>query len=143
MTRTAVRRKEKKRMVAPRAKPPRKTSDKAIYLGAVLVGFFAVMLAALFMGLHFWPVLSVAYLALVAYVISYDTWQIYRGKHLANWHQAMAKLPLRFVGYGTRQGKPLEAAHDHPEVFKALSIFVVVSLIVLAGLGYLAIRSVT
>lgn len=142
MTRTAVRRKVKRRVVAPRVRPQRKTSERAIYMGAVIVGFFAVMLASLFMGLEYWPVLSVAYLALIAYIIAFGAWQVYRGKHLAHWHQAMAKLPLRFVGYGTKEGRPLDAAHDHPEVFKALSIFVIVSLIILAGLGYWAVRSV-
>jgi hypothetical protein len=141
MTRTAVRRKEKKRAVVPRVKPTRKTSERAIYLGVLVVGFFSVMLASLFMGLQNWPILSVVYLALIAYIIAFDTWLVYRGKHLSNWHQAMAKLPLRFVGYGTKEGKPLDAAHDHPEVFRALMIFVVASVVVLAGLGYLAARS--
>lgn len=140
MTRTAVRRKEKKRVVVPRVKPRRKTTDRAIYFGVLIVGFFAVMLASLFVGVEYWPVLSVIYLALIAYIIAFDTWQVYRGKHLANWHQAMAKLPLRFVGYGTREGKPLEAAHDHPEVLKALGVFLAVSVVILAPLAYLAIR---
>ena len=111
-------------------------------MGVVVVGFFAVTLASLFMGMEYWPVLTLAYLAMIAYIITYDVWQVYRGKHLANWHQAMAKIPLRFVGYGTKEGKPLEAAHDHPEVFKALTIFAVSTLVVIAVLAFFAIRMV-
>ena len=67
----------------------------------------------------------------------------YRGKRMANWQQALARLPLRFAGYGTKHGKPLAAAHNAAAARKMIAISIVVSVLVLAGLALLLIPALT
>jgi hypothetical protein len=134
MTRTATKRKTKPRPVVARVRPPRRTSDQAVYGGVIVIGFFSVMIAALFTQVGYWAVLSVAYLTAIVYLIHINVFHVYRGKHLANWQQALAKIPLRFIGYGTKSGKPLEAAHNHSQTLRALMISLVISVVLLAAL---------
>lgn len=142
MTRTAERRKKKKQVAGPR-KPhaPKPMTDRAIYLGFLIVGFFVVALAWLFFDgqKQYWGVIALGYVAAVAYLVNFYTFQVYRGKHLDNWQQALARLPLRFVGYGTKGGKPLEAAHDHEETKKALFVSIAVSAAVVVLASFLFI----
>lgn len=142
MTRTAPRRKPKPKHkpVVNRIKPRRKTSEKAIYGGVVVIGFFAVMIAVLFTQMEYWALFSVGYLAVIAYLIHINVWHVYRARHLADWQQALAKIPLRFVGYGTKDGKPLEAAHDHPETLRAFIVSLLISIVILGLLGFAAWR---
>lgn len=107
-------------------------SDRAVYLGMLIVGFFFVMLGWLFAP-EYWGLFALGYLALMAYLINFSVLDVYRGKHLANWRQSLARIPLRTVGYGTKEGRPLDAAHDHPETFRALTWSLIISLIVLAA----------
>lgn len=111
-------------------------SDRAIYGGFILVGFFIVVIAWLFTDGRYWREVVLGYLLAIAYLLNFYTIQVYRGKHLANWKQALARVPLRFVGYGTKEGKPLEAAHDHPATRTALlvSLLVCLALLVIVSL---------
>jgi hypothetical protein len=119
--------------------PKKVTSHTAIYGGLLLIGFFFVVLAGLL--LDHWLAPAVFYLAIVAYEVNASTWQVYRGMHLPNWQQALAKIPLQFVGYGTKEGKPLEAAHDHASVRNALIISMLISVVVVGALAALTINS--
>ena len=110
-------------------------TDRAIYLGFAIVGLFIVVLSWLFTDGRYWNVVALGYVAAVAYLIHFYTFQAYRGRHLDNWQQALARVPLRFVGYGTKGGRPLEAAHDHAETKKALGLSVAVSLALLVVLS--------
>jgi hypothetical protein len=140
MSKAAIARRKKKRNAHVRTKPaPRPMSDRGVYLGLTIVGLFAVLLASLFFGVEYWGVVALGYIAAVAYLINFYTFQVYRGKHLDNWQQSLARIPLSFVGYGTKGGKPLEAAHDHDETKKALGLSVVVSLALLVILSFLMI----
>jgi len=118
-----------------REKPVKVTSDRVIYGGLILIGLFATVLATLLT--EHWREPLLFYLAIIAYLMCAATWAIYRGRHLPNWQQALARIPLRTVGYGTKNGKPLEAAHDQPAVKKAWLASLMISLGILAGLVFL------
>lgn len=136
MTRTATRRKPKfKRRRAPKPRGPRPMTDRAVYLGVGILGFFFVMLA--WLAFDRWREPLLLYVAGVLYIVCVSVFQIYRGRHPAGWQQAMARIPLRFAGYGRKDGKPLEAAHHHRETRTVLLVCVVASVVILAGLALL------
>jgi len=129
-------RSKKKRGGPPQIKPTPPASDRTIYAGLILIGLFFVLLASLASG-GYWEEYTILYVALLAWFVNFYAARVYLGVHMANWKQAMAKLPLRFVGYGTKKGKPLEAAHGHKEVRNALAFSIVISIAVIAGLWFL------
>lgn len=142
MTHTATRppRMKKKqarheRKLSSKARPhqPKVTSDRAIYGGVILIGFFFTILGWMLMDAH-WREPLIIYIAAMAYIIVLATFAVYRGKHIPNWQQALARIPLRFVGYGTKDGKPLEAAHGQANTRNALLMSMIVSLAVVGGL---------
>ncbi len=139
MTRTATRHKAKHKQAVAKVKPSKKTSDTVIYSGIVLVGAFFVLLGWLFSP-EYWRWFALGYIALMAYYMNISVMHIYRGKHIVGWKQALARLPLRTAGYGTRDGKPLEAAHGHPEVLRAMGLSLAVSVVVLAALAFVMLR---
>ncbi|UCD74526.1 MAG: hypothetical protein JSV91_12150 [Phycisphaerales bacterium] len=130
------RQRRRKRSGPPQIKPVHPASDRTIYAGLILIGLFFVLLASLATGGH-WELYTILYLALLAWFVNYYAALVYRGAHMANWKQAMARLPLRFVGYGTKGGKPLEAAHGHREVRNVLVLSIVISIAVIVGLWFL------
>ena len=141
MTPTATRHRMKKNQprharelrAKARSRQPRVTSDRAIYGLTILVGFFFTVIASLLLEGH-WREPLFIYIVGLAYLITATTWAIYRGRHLPNWQQAMARIPLRFAGYGTPQGKPLEAAHDQPNTRSAFLASAVISILIVIGL---------
>lgn len=128
---------QRKRRERYRAKPaePRPMSDRAVYWGLAIIGLFFVLMAWLFTSGMYWREATLLYLAFVAYQLNLATWQIYRGRMPANWQQSLARIPLRSVGYGTKDGKPLEVAHDQPAVKNALVTSIGASVIILVLLG--------
>jgi hypothetical protein len=140
MKRAGPRKKFKRRHTGPKPLVRKPMSDPAIYTGTVIIGLFIVLLGAVFTDVRYWPWFMLGYVALVAYLINIFAWQTYRGQRLVNWQQSLARIPLRFVGYGTKEGKPLEAAHDHPETLKAVQVSVAIGIIILAMLAVIAWR---
>jgi hypothetical protein len=140
MTRAPDRSRKKKRIAGPR-KPPavKPMTDRAVYLGIGIVGFFIVMLVFLFTDGEYWRPVALGYLIAVAYLINYYVFQVYRGKHIEHWQQSLARVPLRPVGYGTKGGKPLEAAHHHQETKKALLVSIAVSAAIVVLASFLLI----
>jgi len=139
MSKTSARR-HRKRSLAPKTKPPKPVSDRVVYMLLALVGFFSIALFWMFTSdssVPYWRPLALGYITAIAFLINFYTFQIYRGRHLENWKQALARVPLRFAGYGTKDGKPLEAAHDHPETRMALLMSILISAAILVGLGLL------
>lgn len=112
---------------------PTRTADRTIYIGLLVIGGFAVLLA--FLLTENWRAPTLAYVAFLAALINLFAIMAYRGKSMANWQQALARLPLRFVGYGSREGKPLDAAHGHAPVRRAILVSLLVSVVVLVGLS--------
>jgi hypothetical protein len=120
-------------------------SDRAIYLSALVVGLFVILVGSLLVGEgQYWRYFVLGYLALLLYIINMAGWCIYRGKHIAGWRQSLGKLPLITAGYGSRSGKALEleAAHGQPAVRKAMIICGLVSVAVLALLAVVLLRLV-
>jgi hypothetical protein len=129
-------RRRKKRSGPPQIKPTQPASDRTIYAGLLLIGLFFVLLAGLVAGGEGgrWWEFFVLYVIVLAWFVNLCTFMAYRGVHMANWKQAMARLPLRFAGYGTKTGKPLDAAHGKPNARTAMIICMLISVVVIVVL---------
>jgi len=79
------------------------------------------------------------YVIAVALLVNLYTWRVCAGKSLAGWQRSLARLPLRFVGYGTRGGKPLEAAHGSDRAMVMLFVSIAASAVAIVGLTLLLI----
>jgi len=127
-----------KRKKGAHADVRRTTSDRAIYIGLLIIGGFIVFLGLLLSAgdgsLAGW--FAFGYLLLIAWVANTAAFAAYRGRALSPWRQALARLPLRCAGFGTRGGKPLSAAHDAPAARKMVIVSVVVSIVVLLVLAH-------
>jgi hypothetical protein len=121
------------------ATPP--MSDAAVYFIAFIVGGFTIMLGGLMTDATYWPHFGLLYLALLLYTTIMAGWSVYRARHIADWRQSLAKVPLAPVGYGTKRGKPLEAAHGQPQARTAMTVFTIASIILVAGLALLIFRA--
>ncbi len=119
----------------------RRARDGTIYLGLVIIGAAVVVLGFLLDG--GWHTLTgslaVGYLTLMAWLTNHSAYRAYRGQPMANWKQALARLPMRCVGFGAKGGKPLEAAHGAASARHMIVISAVFSVLVLAGLAFLLI----
>ncbi len=97
-----------------RAHPRRQSPpDGAVYIGLVMIGVFAMVLWYLVFE-ETWTHGLIGYVIAVAVLVNLYTWRVTQGRRLANWQQSLARLPLRWVGYGT--GRQLEGpieASDH------------------------------
>ena len=113
--------------------------DRTVYFMAMLIGGFGVIIACLITNERYLLHWAFGYIALLLYTINLEGWMVYRGKSRSDWRRVLAKLPLMPVGYGTKGGKPLEAAHGQPAVRKALIIFGLISLVVTAAMVYLLV----
>lgn len=109
-------------------------SDRAVYLGAIIIGLFVVILGGLLSEAAYWPHIGVAYVAFLLYQVSAAGWSAYLGKPLSDWRHSLAKIPLRAAGYGTTDGRPIEAAHGQRAVRTSLLVFGAASGLLVAGL---------
>jgi uncharacterized protein (DUF983 family) len=134
----------------PRRKPRRvqtdapRTSDRQIYLGLLIIGG-AVTLGAFLVSTgqsEAWRWTALGYLALMAVLMNLFAFRAYRGKKLANWQAALARVPLRFAGYGTKHGKPLTAAHNAAHARSTIVLSLVLSLVVCVALWFVFFPSV-
>jgi hypothetical protein len=126
-----------KRKSAHAASP--RASDGAIYIALLMIGAFAVFLAVVLTNQP-WQHFAVGYLIAILALVNLFGWKAWAGKHLTEWQQALAKVPLRFAGYGTRGGRPLEAAHGSAAARSALLIFLALSVAIIALGIFLVIR---
>ncbi len=117
------------------ATPP--MSDRAVYWGVLIVGLFVVLLGWMLSESAFWRQTAIGYLALVVLNVNFAGWDLYRGKKLSDWKQSLAKIPLRSLGYGKKDGKPLETAHDQPAVRARMLAFGVLSVVVVLAVAFL------
>lgn len=108
-----------------------RTPDGAVYLGLAMIGAFAVLLAFLFSEGRYWAEALILSVMLIAFLVHRAAYRAYLGRRLPPWQAALARLPLRFAGYGGR-GRPLDAAAGHGEARTAIlvSIGVWVAIIV-------------
>lgn len=116
-------------------------SDAAVYLGLAMIGAFAVLLAwFLFQHLMDWTHVLVGYLIAMAVLTNLYAWQAFLGRKLANWQQAMARVPMRIAGYGTRGGKPISAARGQPDAKMTLMLFGAGCVVLIAVVSMLLIQ---
>jgi len=112
------------------------TSDRSRYIVFVMIGLAVTALGWL-LAEPYWSAFALGYLVLLAYLINVHAYQAYRGRSMAQWQRSLARVPLRFAGYGTRHGKPLEAAHHARRAMTTVWVSVAVSVVILALLGWL------
>jgi len=116
-------------------------SDAAVYAGLIMIGAFAVLLAwFMLQQVMDWSHVLIGYLIAMALLINFYAWQAYVGKHLPNWQQALARIPLRIPGYGTKGGKPLGAAKGQPDARMTLMMFGSGCVLLIAVLTVLLVR---
>lgn len=119
--------------------PAARSNDAAIYIAFILVGVFIAFLAWLLDFEIGWREITLGYCGALAVLINLYAFSAYRGRHLAGWQQALARLPLRFAGYGRSVAKPLEAAHNSERAKLAIFISVAVCVVILLVLSVLLI----
>ena len=113
--------------------------DRTVWFLAALIGGFGVVIACLITSERYMLHLAFGYIALLLYTINLEGWMVYLAKPRSDWRRVLAKLPLMPVGYGTKGDKPLEAAHGQPAVRKALIIFGLISVALVAAMVYLLV----
>lgn len=113
-------------------------NDRGIYIGVVIIGAFIVMLGWL-LEPKWWAIITVGYIAWVAWLVHIFALSVYSGGHLSAWKLALARLSLRWAGFGRAHGKPVEAAHGEPSARKTIVVTSIVSLVIVAGLAVLLI----
>lgn len=116
-----------------------RSNDAAVYSAFILVGVFIVFLAWLLDFAISWREVTLGYCAALAVLINMYAFQACRGTRLAGWQQALARLPLRFVGYGRTSAKPLEAAHGSDRAKMAVFVSIAVCVVILLALSVLLI----
>jgi len=116
------------------------TRDRAVYTGLYMIGVFVVLLAVPLTEGALWRHTLIGYLLLMAIMINGFAWRAYRGGTLARWQATLARIPLRWAGYGARGTRPLEAAHGRPEARRALTFSVLLSVVIIAALGYFLLQ---
>jgi hypothetical protein len=119
--------------------PDDRRGDAGVYVGLLMVGAMAVGLWYL-LSPTTWTHGLIGYMLALAVLVNLYTWQVFRGRHLANWQKALARLPLRFAGFGTRGGKPLEAAHGQESARTMLLVSIAASVVIVGGLSLWLIR---
>ena len=124
--------------------PPRPSPnmDGGVYIGILMIGAFGIWLFTIVSdSADAWKHGLLGYIIAVAFLVNFSTWQVCAGRTIVGWKQSLARLPLRCVGYGTRGGKPLAAAHGSDRAKMMLFVSIATSFVVVLGLTLLLIRS--
>lgn len=116
------------------------TIDGGVYIGVIMIGAFGIWLATIGTGLA-WTQGLLGYVIAVAFLVNLYAWRACAGKSMAGWQRSLARLPLGFVGYGTRGGKPLDAAHGSQRAKAMLFVSIAASAVAVVGLTLLLIRN--
>ncbi len=114
--------------------------DGAVYIGVAMVGVFGVWLWAIVAPPGYWKHGLMGYVIAVLVLVNLAAWRICLGNHLPPWQQSLARLVLRWAGYGTPGGRPLDAAHGSGRAKSMLLVSLGVSLAVIAALALVLYR---
>ena len=112
--------------------PPRRAgrNDGAIYFVTIAIGLTLIGLGMLATGdPGSWRYTFVGALGVVLALANVSAVQAYLGRPLPTWRGAFARLVLRSAGYGGRNGRPIEAAHDADAARIAIMISLAISLV--------------
>jgi protein-S-isoprenylcysteine O-methyltransferase Ste14 len=115
--------------------------DRVRYLGFALIGAFAVVLVLLVTqsGLRAAET-AVGFVAAMLALVHLYGFKAYRGAELDPWQQSLARLPLRWAGFGNRNGRPLQAAKGSPEARNVLLLSLVLSVAIVIALAAAVVR---
>ncbi len=134
MTKSSSRGRSKKSSTSRSA--PRRVNDGGVYIAFVLGGAFAMLLWSI-AAPDSWKSGLIGYIIALAFLVNLYGWRAYLGGHLSGWQQSLARLPLRCVGYGTKGGRPIEAAHGAPSVQMILFVSLATSAVMILLLSWL------
>ncbi len=127
-------RKDTARVSAGRAGAP----DGAVYIGLIMIAAFAIWLWTIVApGPDSWKHALLVCTVILLTLVNLYTWRVYFGARLAPWKQSLARLTLRWAGYGTRKGRPLEAAHGSRPAKIMLILTMATSVVVIVALAWL------
>lgn len=145
---SASRRKQKKRKqksggpAASMQSPRYVARDRTIYIGILVITLFAMFLATMLIGIEQWPITALAAVVVLSWLVNWHAFLAARGTQMAHWKQALARLPLRCVGYGSKGGRPIEAARDEPAAMKMVIISSLVSVVIIAVMAVLIVPTI-
>jgi hypothetical protein len=123
-------------------KPAPTNLDGGVYIGILMIGAFGIWLITIFVDSpDAWKQGLIGYVIAVGFLVNFSTWQVCAGKTIAGWKQSLARLPLRCVGYGTKGGKPLAAAHGSDRAKMMLYVSIAFSFVAVLGITLLLIRT--
>ena len=114
---------------------PRTVSDGGVYIAFVLGGAFAMLLWSI-AAPDSWKSGLIGYVIAISLLVNLYGWRAYLGRHLSGWQQALARLPLRCVGFGTKGGRPIEAAYGAPSVQMILFVSLATSAVIILLLSW-------
>lgn len=134
MSRTAVK-SDRKNKVAVQKRAQQRENDRGVYATILMVGAFGLFLWFLISADTF-PHAVVGYVLCVLGMTTFFTWKACRGIELSMWQRALAKVPLRFVGYGTKGGKPVTAAHSQQDAMMAFYLTLALSVVIVLALSF-------
>ncbi len=113
--------------------------DGAVYIGLVMIGVFGVWLWSIAAPSEVqepWKHALLGYVIAVLALVNLSTWRVYFGGRLARWQQSLARLSLRWAGFGTKGGRPLEAAHGSRRARIMLILTMVASVVIIVALAW-------
>lgn len=129
---------DRKKQEAVRRRAAQRENDRGVYATIIMVGVFGLFLW--FIASHeTFPHAVVGYVVAVLGMINVFAWKACRGSDLSMWQRSLAKIPLRFAGYGTKGGKPLTAAHDQQDAMMMFYLSLAVSVVLILVLSFLLI----
>lgn len=114
--------------------------DPAIYIAYIMVGVFLILLAAMVFAIP-WQHAALGYVIALALLVNYSAWKAYLGRELEGWQKPLARLPLRYAGFGASTGHPLHAAKGEPKAKLVLLVCLAISALLIAGASLLLIRN--
>ncbi len=123
----------KRKTSSPLSSAPR-ARDGEVYFGFLMIGTFIVLLSVPLTSGELWRHILIGYLGALAMLVNLYAYRAYAGRKLLPWQQSLARLPLRWAGYGRKGSRPIEAAHDKREVLTAIMVSVIVCIVLLFGL---------
>jgi hypothetical protein len=116
-------------------------NDSGIYVGFVLLALAITGAAWLLTEGRYAGTTALGYLIAMAWLTNHYAVYAYRGRRLARWQAALARLPLRCVGYGPRRGRPLEACRGQPDAKMMIFVSIAFSVVAIVGLSYWLVPS--
>ena len=115
--------------------PPSGPPDGAVYAGLVMIGVFALGLWYLASS-DTWKQGVVGYVIALAVLTNLAAWRACWGRPLSVWQGSLARLVLRCAGFGTKKGRPVEAAHGSVRARSMFFLSIATSVVVVLLLSW-------